>query len=180
MNFVGIIISVCIIGIGMWFSQKTHNQAQVKGEISVEITSPTPEQSITPSPTVSLSPTLQPTKKPTVTPETKPSYTPIPNISNNTSTISIALSDFQYPGSSVSSSTSTKLELISNEKAFSITDWYKNKISALGMNAKSFVTTTTNGVVVNKLVAAGKGTEVRVDITASSSSSPVKIIVEIN
>jgi len=58
-----------------------------------------------------------------------------------------------------------------------ITNWYKNKIEALGMNTKSFVQTNTNGQVLNKLVAANDNIKVSVEISKSPSDSQALILV---
>jgi hypothetical protein len=138
--------------------------------------SPTNIPSSTPSQEVS--PTLIPTKP--HLPTKSPSYTPIPtNIGNSNSTINFNLTSFQYPNATVVSSSDAKLELTSNDNPTTITNWYKEKINSTGMNTTSFVTTSTNGIVVNKLVGAGNGKEIRVNITTSSNGGTVSILIQI-
>lgn len=92
---------------------------------------------------------------------------------------SINLSDLKYPNSSqISTNVNTSvLESIDDPKT--ITDWYKEKIISLGYKSKSFVQTTTNGNVLNKLVGVSSGSEIRVDIEKKSTESKTRITIVI-
>ena len=85
----------------------------------------------------------------------------------------------QYPGSTVAASTSTTLILNSSEDPDKITDWYKEKIKAGGYNVKSFVTTKTNGEVLNKLAGANGGGEVNITVSQASVGSNIEISVNL-
>jgi len=89
------------------------------------------------------------------------------------------LFDLRYSDSVLISSTDTTLILESTASTEAITTWYKEKIIAMGMNAKSFVTTKANEKVLNKLVGADGKREVRVEISQENSSSVVKIKVSL-
>lgn len=156
MNIIVIIIASLIVIAGA-LSRPTEikNPEPVLGETSVVEETPTP------------TPTIIPTKIPTNTPE------PIPVINQN-------LDSFQYPGSTIQTKSETALILESQSDAYAITDWYKEKIQAAGMNTKSFVTTKTNGNVKNVLVGANGETEIRVEITKKPGNSPTKIVVSIH
>lgn len=173
MSAVGIIIGICILGIGIWTAQNNKSTVTTNVETEMEATiTPSSTEVLTPSETPDID---NPTKVPTNSPTQMPTATTKPN--NNSS--SFSLSGFQYPGASVNSSSQTRMELTTVDSPTTVTDWYKNKINSTGMNAKSFVTTSANDNVVNKLVAAGNGTEISVDITKSPSDSSVKIVVEL-
>jgi hypothetical protein len=176
MSIVGVVIGLCILGFGIWTAQ--NHEGSVSSVVDVQVdTSPTP--TTTETPTVTEEPTNTPTMTKTNTPTKVPTNTPAPNTNNSNSTSTFSVSGFHYPGASVTSSTNTPLELTTHDSPASVTDWYKNKINATGMNVKSFVTTTANEKVVNKLVAANGGQEISVDITKDPGSTTVKIIVEI-
>ena len=61
-----------------------------------------------------------------------------------------------------------------------ITQWYKGQIQNMGLGTKSFITTKTNDNVLNKLVGADGGREVRIEITRTSGSSTTEIKVSVN
>jgi hypothetical protein len=174
MNTLGIIIGICILGIGVFVARNNGSTVSSINETQVEI-SPTLSVSDTPIPSETPSSTYTPVP-PTKNPTQKPTNTPAPN---NPSNATVSISRFRYPNATVTSSSDTRLELTSSDSPTSITDWYKNSINSIGMNTKSFVTTNTNGKVLNKLVGAGNGSEIRVEITKESSDSTVKIIVEL-
>lgn len=176
MGIISVIIGVCILGIGIWTAQTNKTVStnpDVKGEVA-----PTLSPTLTPAP--SEIPTSYPTMSPTVivTP-TKAPKIQITIQSNNSNGTSLSISKFQYPGASVSSSSNNKLELTTNDSPKTVTDWYKNTINQTGMNVKSFVTTSTNDNVVNKLVGANGNDEVRVDITRAPNDTATTIIVEL-
>src|SRR3989344_5032212 len=90
-----------------------------------------------------------PTPTPTQTPA--PTFTPA-SISTSAPTSSIStlssqqnLSSFIYPGSIILNQSGGEIILQSTDDPQVITNWYKEKITNMGMNAKSFVQTNTNG-----------------------------------
>lgn len=130
------------------------------------------ENVITPtiSPTLTSSPTLIPTAIPTVLPTSIP--TPPPVKTN--------ISSFIYPNSVKISIDASSVILQSSDDPQIITNWYKERITIMGMNAKSFVQTNTNGNVLNKLVAANSGLKVSVTVSKKNNQSSVEIAVSIN
>ncbi len=124
------------------------------------------------SPTPSLSPSPS-----TIQPLAMVKSSPAAPSSKNTGGVSIQ--DLQYPNAMVTSQTSNSLTLESKDNAKNITDWYKERITALRFNAKSFVSTNTNGHILNKLVSSNGTQEVRVDITQGSGDQSVKISVNL-
>lgn len=74
------------------------------------------------------------------------------------------LSEYLYPGAKIVNQDSSGLELKTSDDPEGITDWYKEKIISQGMNVKTFVSTKTNGNVLNKLLGATSEKEVRVEI----------------
>lgn len=83
----------------------------------------------------------------------------------------------KYPNAIQTSSSGNTLSLESQDDPDAITQWYKEKIQSLGMNSKSFVTTKTNGNILNKLVGANGTREVQVEITKQNDESTVHITI---
>lgn len=144
--------------------QNTIKDSEKKTNTS--LTKPSPTKSQDPSSTLTPTPSevFQPTsRQPTSTPTSKPDQP------------SQTIWDFQYPGSDVISKTETTVTLESSDDPKKITDWYKDKIKAMNMNVNTFVQTSTNGNVLNKLVGANGEAEVRIEITKQNGSQIVKI-----
>jgi hypothetical protein len=95
--------------------------------------------------------------------------------SNNSADFS--LDSFIYPSSQTSAKSSSEALLLSGDETNKITAWYKDRITSLKFNAKSFVNTNTNGNVNNKLVASNGQTQVTVEITKGPTDSQAKIKV---
>jgi len=121
---------------------------------------PTPIQS---GPT----PTPIPTPIPTLVPSTS---IPIPSSQRN-------MSSFAYPGSIILNQSEKEMTLQSLDDPTSITNWYKEKIVNLNMNAKSFVQINTNGNILNKLVAAKSGFKISVEISKKNNEGKTEISV---
>lgn len=85
--------------------------------------------------------------------------------------------DLKYPGATVVSESSSEISMLSTDNPQVITDWYKAKISVLGMNAKSFITTSTNSNVLNKLVGSNGTREVSVTVSRAAGESQTTIAV---
>lgn len=157
--------------------QNTIKNSEKKTDTSLVVPSPTSSQA--PSPTFTPTPSLkahsipsegnQPTSIPTtLTPTSKPNQA------------SEVISDFQYPGSTVVSITNNTATFESADDSKMITDWYKDKIKNMGMVATSFVQTSANGNVFDKLVGADGATEVRVEITKQNNSQTVNIYISLS
>lgn len=124
--------------------------------------------SLTSSPTLSPSPLPSEIVTPSVTKVVAtPSPTPIPAGSQ----ASGIKSSLFYPGASIISQSSNEFVLQSSDSPDTITPWYKEKIKSMGMSSKSFVTTKTNGNVLNKLVGADGKNEIRVEISKQANES---------
>ena len=135
------------------------------------------QPTVEPSPTIIQSPSPTPThSSATIAPATN---TPTPTLHVSTPP-SISIDEFRYANSSTKSSNSTSLTLESTDDSDTITNWYKEKIKSAGMNTKSFVTTKTNGNVLNKLVGANGKTQIRVEISKSAGSDTVEITVTVS
>lgn len=126
-----------------------------------------------------VTPSTSPTDNPTITPSQTPTpttITPSPKPTNeNQSNV-----DFKYPNSATISQNGSETVYESTDDPKKITDWYKDKIKSIGMKATSFVQTSTNGNVLNKLVGANQNQEVRIEITKQSNNALVKIVVVSN
>ena len=128
-------------------------------------------------------PTSSPTSKPTPTivGQTKDNSvfqsSPSPAGSSNTTIHSIG--SFIYPNSTVVFQSDSKLTLQSTDSPSKITDWYKERITSLNTKAKSFVQTSSNGNILNKLASANSLLKVEVEISKKISDSFTKIGVDI-
>jgi len=114
--------------------------------------------------------TLSPNQAPASIP---PTSTPVPSSQRD-------ISSFVYPGSITLNQSEKEITLQSFDDPSNITNWYKEKITSLGMNAKSFVQTNTNGNVLNKLTGANLMFKVSVTISKKNSQSSTEITVNIN
>jgi hypothetical protein len=114
--------------------------------------------------------TLDITQKPTLLPTPTSKVLPENNIN---------IDNFKYPGSETIGSSQKILSLKTMDNPDIVTTWYKDKITSLNMNVRSFVTTKTNDNVLNKLSAAGTDFEVSVEVKRVSGESTTLIQVEI-
>ncbi len=110
-----------------------------------------------------------PTSTPTLPVSTTTPLTPKPQETN--------INEYTYPGSVIISANGPTMKLTSSDDPDMITQWYKEKIKNAGMNVSNFVTTKTNGNVLNKLSAADGMVEIRVEIIKQASESKVEISV---
>ena len=75
------------------------------------------------------------------------------------------LSFWYYPGATVNKEGGTAAELSTADASDTVTEWYKTKIKDKNYSVKTFVQTTTNGKVLNKLVGDNGEEEIRVEIS---------------
>src|SRR3989338_4347040 len=159
------ILTILVISLAIVITaQNATKDSEKKSESAInyptEIPSQTPTHTLSPTPITHNQPTgIPPTSTPTNTP-TQPTQ---PN------------SDFQYPGSTLIErvESTTIFESIDDPKK--ITDWYKDKIKSMNMNVTSFIQTSTNGKVLNKLAGTNGKTQARVEIEKQENSQIVKI-----
>lgn len=149
--------------------------------LSIVITAQNMHPSSTERTTVTSTPTppVAPTDKPTITPLPTPTPTafiptPQPTFDNQSSF------DFKYPNSTIISQNGNEIVYESTDDPKKITDWYKDKINSVGMKATSFVQTSTNGNILNKLVGANANKKVSVEISKQNNNAVVRIVVVSN
>lgn len=58
-----------------------------------------------------------------------------------------------------------------------ITNWYTSKITSLGFSSKSFIKTSTNGQILNKLTGSQKGSLISVEISKSPQDKNTYITI---
>ncbi len=121
-----------------------------------------------------------PTPLPIETQRPQPSSLPSPNQPTTSSSQSNNLQGLNYPNSKLISSNDNTLILESTDNATIISNWYKQQIKQIGMNATSFVQTNTNGNVLNKLVGSNGHNDIEVDIRKTNNRSEVKITIYVN
>lgn len=135
---------------------ETKEKKEVLGEQNKTLLSPTPQES-----NDSASNIPSPTNTPTATP-----IPPTPtHITTN--------QNFIYPGMVKISDDGGMQNFESSDDPTVITNWYKEKIRESGMNAKTFVTTNTNGNILNKLAGSNGTTNMSVEIEKRGSSKTI-------
>ena len=98
----------------------------------------------------------------------------VENPSDKNISSSNTLNTFLYPNANITNQTNSTLSLESTDSPEDITDWYKNTINTIGMNVTSFVVTSTNDVVLNKLSAANS--EMKIEVTIKNESTSITTI----
>ncbi len=162
-----VIIAVVILGAGIVANIASPNSSGPDDPITTSVTStPIPTSSPTPIPTIQQSlptPTIKPVN--TINPT---------NIVNPTQITQPA--NWQYPNSQKRSEN----EFVSSESPEKITQWYKDKIIATGYSSKSFVQTSTNAKILNKLVGAKQNNEISVEIykNPEDANTTIKIALD--
>ena len=172
------ILTILIVTLAIIITiQNSTKDSEKKSDSSLVKPSPTksqdPSSTLTPTPSlkqnINTSEDNQPTTMPpTSTPTTKPYQQ------------SQTIFDFRYPNSTIISQNGNETVYESSDDPKKITDWYKDKIKSIGMKTTSFVQTSTNGNVLNKLVGANGNKEVRVEISKQNNNPTVKIVVVSN
>lgn len=164
-----LVIILAIVITSQNITKKDENKSDESVLNSSVTKPPTPSPSSTLTPIPSDTPTFTPTLTPTI-------LTPTPQPNNNNQ---LNL-DLKYPNSIIISKNSNETTYESTDDPKKITDWYKDKIKSIGMKATSFVQTSTNGDVLNKLVGANSEKQVKVDISKQNNNILVKIVVVTN
>lgn len=113
------------------------------------------------------------------TPASTPISTSIPSTSIPTPSSKIDISSFVYPGSIILNQSANEMTSQSTNDPQAITNWYREKIISLNMNAKSFVQTNTNGNVLNELVGVSARFKVKIQIEKISLSNVAAIKVSL-
>lgn len=116
-----------------------------------------------------LGATLQP--EPTILPETS-----VPVVIEENKNYEVTDNSYIYPGSAVVETSSGSIKMTSTGNADEVTKWYKDKIVSMGMNVNSFVSTKTNGNILNKLSGADGTREVKVEIKKKANDTTVEIM----
>lgn len=122
------------------------------------------------------SPSVQNTHFATDSPTPKPTLLLSPKPTNPSPTATTThqdenLNSWRYPGSSLTGSSAHSLSLKSIDNPTTITNWYKDQIRNLGMNTKTFVSTNSNGNILNKLAGANQTLNITIEITKQSNQS---------
>lgn len=107
------------------------------------------------------------------------SQSPIPTKPEPTQPVPTREADntFVYPNAEEQSANGNTLYVKSSDDPDRITDWYKEQIAGLGMKTKTFVKTTSNGNIFNKLVGVNESSSVTVEITKNAEEAAVSITI---
>lgn len=162
-----------LIGIVMLKKNQPH---QNQSPQVLSVSTPQPEGSPFPSPSPS------PENSPYLSKESQPPApsSPSPSPALNTNNANQGINEFKYPGAKVISEDSGNLTLESPDQPGPITDWYKQKISSKNMNTTSFIVTSQNNSVSNKLVASNSNLQVKIDIERSENDPVAKVWVRVS
>lgn len=148
------VVAICILTVGVLFGSK-QKVKELERETSIKETVLSEEVGVieteTPAPTTK----------------------PIPN------SYETNLDSYVYPNSKVAKMENFYLVLESNDESSAVTQWYKEKIRSEGMNVKTFVTTKTNGNVLDKLVGANSEKEIMVEVEKKASESKVTLTIQL-
>lgn len=173
MSLVNLSINVLLVMVvaALFLQNKNNtNKTNLSNKSDQNLLGATTSVSQTPSPTPTIMPSnISPTQSTRL-------ISPTPTAGPNNDKL---VDNFIYPGSTINNKSDNSLDLNSNDNTTTITQWYKDRINSMGMKAKSFSQTTTNGNVNNVLAAAGFRTEIRVEITKRSNETTTKIVVTI-
>lgn len=132
----------------------------------------TPTFTLNSTPTIIISPTITIYKK---------SSPPTPGVdAPNSNSSGQNINDYRYSNSSVKEESGNRLSLESSDDPNAITNWYKEKLKSQNMNVNSFVTTSSNGNILNKLVSANGSIKISVEILRKSSDNTTEINVKIS
>lgn len=161
-----LLILIVVLGIASFVQGNIFNKNKTK-IIKNNLPSPT----LTPSstPTIIISPTVTVYKK-----------NSIPTPKQDTTNSGQDINSYKYPSSSVKEESGNRLFLESTDDPQAITNWYKEKITSLGMNANSFVQTNTNGNILNKLAATKSGFKINVKISKKTNDEKTKIEISLD
>ena len=132
-------------------------------QVNVSVTLPTPTPAETTGPLATSTPTPTPGS----------SNISVPKHSPNAD-------EYIYPGSDVISKTSQDISLTSTADPDTITSWYKEKIQSKNFNVNSYVTTTANDKILNKLAGNNGKSWVNVVISRDNTGVAVHITVSIS
>lgn len=131
------------------------------------------KEQVIPTPIATTFPTVSPS------PSKYLSISPVLSPSPKTITLDQTIFDLKYPSSIQVGTGENSISLESTDAPTTITNWYKEKIKSLGMSAKSFVQTNTNGNILNKLVGTDGRYQVRVEIGRHNNESIVHVSVSL-
>jgi len=157
-----VILTIVLIAVSLIQREGLFNKQIQKRNIMIP--TPTPASNA-----ADATPTPTPSQAPTSIPLTS---TPVPSSQMN-------MSSFVYPGSTILNQSEKEMTLQSFDDPSNITNWYKEKITSVGMNAKSFVTTNTNGNVLNKLAGAKSGFKISLEISKKDNQEKTEISVNL-
>lgn len=91
-----------------------------------------------------------------------------------------SLGNLIYPNSETIRLEGNTIYLKSTDSPEAITNWYKTKISSLGMAINNFVQTNTNGSILNLLNGADQRGKIGVEIKKNSTDAKIDITVSIS
>lgn len=168
MNALGIVIAVILILIAAVLpddsDKNNSDRDNRKTAVQPVITIIKPTEHTTPI-------TATPTFRPIPTNIPKPTASLIPNNNSDMSD----LTAYYYPGSQLIDQSSGTLILISTDSPAGVTDWYESKFRQSGFNINTFVRTSANGRVLNKLSVSDGTKVIGVEISNKNENTEIRV-----
>lgn len=175
MNIVLTCLAVVTLVIGVYFNRIGTNRFRATVVESPDVLSDETSEPL-PTPNVSPSPSPTPVATTTPTPTNKPQPSSAPNISAE-------LSNFIYPGSTISSQTGKSVVMTSSDIPNTIMGWYNNKLNSMHLSGRKadVKNNVNNGEDSYKALLSGSNEDIniRVEITKNGSDARAKISVTI-
>ena len=103
------------------------------------------------------------------------------NIDNVSPTIFFrnTMSDFIYPHAEIIATTKDTIKLESIDEPDEISMWYEDKMKSSNFNIKTFIKTSSNDDIVNKMVGNNENFQISIDIAKPSKSDLVGIEISL-
>lgn len=159
-------VALVVFTVGVYVNNRQKASFANKSGVNVVINSPEEKQDLKEETDEIIE---EPTATPAFTPTLAPDLSPTASF----------LDEYKYPNSETIGEEKNKLILESYDDTNIITNWYKDLIKKDGKNVKNFVSTKTNGDVLNKLAGADSLERLEVEITKKGSEIKTTITVQV-
>ena len=169
MHILVTIAAVSIFALGIYFNQIFNRNKDLSEKIEKKVLSELSTEENKNSPT----PAITSQKVEMNISGTPPTPTSPPTLSSN------SIEKYIYPDAKVTQSFLNNVRLTTTDDPTIVTKWYRNKIIESGMSVRSFVTTSANEAILNKLSGADSENEVIVEIKKDVGESRVFISVSL-
>ncbi len=161
------VIAVSVFTLGIFFNQVSIRNKFFTEKAEKKVLSEIKTEENVISPTATIAPQKADTNLSATLPS--PTSTPVPSSSS--------LEKYVYPDAQVSQAFNNSISLTTSDDAAIVTKWYRNKIIESGMSVRSFVATSANDKILNKLSGADSESEVTIEIKKDADNRKVFIFI---